>query len=401
MTAPKYDMVTVGGGLGGSALARAMAERGLRVLVVEAERQFKDRVRGEFLAPWGVAEARALGLEELLRELGAYELPWWDVYLGVAPIGRRDLTTTTTQQLPALGFYHPAMQETLLAAAANAGAEVRRGSRVRDVSVGRPPSVTIEADGHVETVSARLVVGADGRASSVRHWAGFTVERDPDHLLLAGVLLDGMHAPDRASTVVLNPMFGQLAIMFPQAHDRARAYLAYLKDGKRRLQGTADVPRFIEECVATGMASEWYADATPLGPLASFDGADSWVTHPYCDGIVLVGDAAATSDPTHGQGLSLTLRDVRVLRDALLAETDWDRAGHAYAAEHDRHYAPIHTCEGWLTQLFLTLGPEADSRRERALPLIAADPSRIPDFLLSGPELPLDDSIRRRFFGED
>jgi 8-oxo-dGTP pyrophosphatase MutT (NUDIX family) len=32
-------------------------------------------------------------------------------------------------------------------------------------------------------------------------------------------------------------------------------------------------------------------------------------------GVVLVGDASATSDPSWGCGLSLTLRDVRVLRD--------------------------------------------------------------------------------------
>src|SRR5439155_7438881 len=39
-----YDIITVGGGLGGSALARAMAARGARVLVLEHEKQFKDRV---------------------------------------------------------------------------------------------------------------------------------------------------------------------------------------------------------------------------------------------------------------------------------------------------------------------------------------------------------------------
>src|SRR5438093_682427 len=39
-----YDIITVGGGLAGSALAKAMAERGARVLVVERETHFKDRV---------------------------------------------------------------------------------------------------------------------------------------------------------------------------------------------------------------------------------------------------------------------------------------------------------------------------------------------------------------------
>ncbi len=74
-----YDIVTVGGGLGGSALAKAMAERGARVLVVERETQFKDRVRGEALAPWGVAEAQQLGLFDLLRERWGHMLKYWKV----------------------------------------------------------------------------------------------------------------------------------------------------------------------------------------------------------------------------------------------------------------------------------------------------------------------------------
>ena len=48
-----YDVITVGGGVGGAAFAIVMAEHGARVLVLERERQFKDRVRGEYMAPWG------------------------------------------------------------------------------------------------------------------------------------------------------------------------------------------------------------------------------------------------------------------------------------------------------------------------------------------------------------
>ena len=58
----EYDLIVVGGGLGGAALAKAMAERGARVLVIERERQFRDRVRGEGIFPWGVIELRRLGL---------------------------------------------------------------------------------------------------------------------------------------------------------------------------------------------------------------------------------------------------------------------------------------------------------------------------------------------------
>jgi 2-polyprenyl-6-methoxyphenol hydroxylase-like FAD-dependent oxidoreductase len=56
------DVITIGGGLGGSTLATALARSGRRVLVLEREEKFKDRVRGENMLPWGVAAARRLGV---------------------------------------------------------------------------------------------------------------------------------------------------------------------------------------------------------------------------------------------------------------------------------------------------------------------------------------------------
>jgi flavin-dependent dehydrogenase len=48
-----YDIIAVGGGLGGAAVANVMARAGARVLVVERETHFRDRIRGEFMEPWG------------------------------------------------------------------------------------------------------------------------------------------------------------------------------------------------------------------------------------------------------------------------------------------------------------------------------------------------------------
>src|ERR1700745_1536912 len=87
----EYDIITVGGGLGGATLAKAMAQHGVRVLVLEREQQFKDRVRGELMVPWGVAEARTLGLYALLRDTCGHEVPWFDTYLGAAPTGHNNL----------------------------------------------------------------------------------------------------------------------------------------------------------------------------------------------------------------------------------------------------------------------------------------------------------------------
>ena len=140
--------------------------------------------------------------------------------------------------------------------------------------------------------------------------------------------------------------------------------------------------------------------ATPVGPLSSFSGPIPGLP-PYRDGVALIGDAAAASDPTYGQGLQLTLRDVRVLRDHLISNDDWDAAAHAYARDHDWHYGVIHKVDNWWTQLLLTHGSEPDARRDRAISLMAEDPTRIPDHVMCGPDLPADETVRRRFFGEE
>ena len=44
MSASHYDVVTVGGGLGGAALAMAMAKVGARVLILERETKFKEKI---------------------------------------------------------------------------------------------------------------------------------------------------------------------------------------------------------------------------------------------------------------------------------------------------------------------------------------------------------------------
>lgn len=401
MSTPRYDIVTVGGGLGGAALAGAMAARGARVLVLERERRFADRVRGEVLTSWGVAELRELGLFEAIAGRCGHELPWLELYFLGALVQRRDMVATTPQGAPWLAYYHPAMQEVVLAAAATAGAEVRRGARVRGVTPGSPAVVAYDGDGGSEEVATRLVVGADGRGSAVRRWAGFEPRREEPRHVFTGVLFDGHGSPDDASRIFLDSPHGRISLLFPQGGGRVRAYVGHHRAAGPPAAKEYDADRFVAESAAAGVPREWYEGAEVAGPLASFDATDVWVEHPYRNGVVLIGDAAATSDPTWGQGMSLTLRDVRTLRDALSASDDWDAAVHAYAREHDRYSTVVRTVDDWQSRLFVEPGAEADARREAAIPLLAADSSRLVDVAASGPDLTLDESMRRRFFGEE
>jgi hypothetical protein len=94
-------------------------------------------------------------------------------------------------------------------------------------------------------------------------------------------------------------------------------------------------------------------------------------------------------------------REAHCLRDSLCAQDDWKTAGHAYADDHDRYDQVIHTPFQSYTALYMERGPAAEARRAWALPLQAEDRSRVPDVVHSGPEMGLDETVRRRFFGEE
>jgi 2-polyprenyl-6-methoxyphenol hydroxylase-like FAD-dependent oxidoreductase len=398
-----YDIIAIGGGMGGACLATVMAEHGSKVLVVERSTHFTDRVRGEAMHPWGVAEVRELGLWPTYAAAGAHELPYWRFNPPrIWPDGVRHLPSSTPSKLPEVSFYHPTMQEALLQRAAEVGVDVWRGATVREVSPGGPPALTVHKNGSAIDLTARLVVAADGRSSQVRGWGAFEVKRDDDGSVIAGMLFDDMDLDDAATHLYGKPPAPGTALLFPQSGRRVRVYFIYPAKSDYRLNGRRDIKSFISRCIAAGVPETVLSNAKPAGPLASFNGADHWVNHPYAGGIALVGDAATSSDPGLGMGLSFTARDVRLLRDQLLSHRDWDEAGHAYATQHDRYYGIVRTWYAWSRELNRPQGPEADVWRAKLNEVYAQEPDRLPDVVVgAGPNVDLDASVKARFFADD
>ena len=396
-----FDLVIVGGGLAGSTLGLVMAREGARVLIVEKTKEFRDRIRGETTAPWGSQEARLLGVYDLLRDRCGIEVQYTTFWFGGEASKPRDLHRTTLHGLGNLNFKHPEMQQVLLEAASDAGAEVLRSDVVMGVAPGNSTVVGLSDKAGTREVTVRLVVGADGRNSKVRGWAGFEVLRDPTYLFAASALLQ---APtDLAGSVhyLLDPVTPRSAFIVPVADGYFRPYLMYRNEAiGRRLSGKRDAASFIQNCVAVGAPKEWFEDVQIAGPLATFDGASRWVEHPYRDGVVLVGDAASSSDPSWGNGLSMTLRDVRLLGDRLCSNSDWRCAASDYASEQALQGSRLRLGEAILRDLFFEPGEVTLKHRYHAMELLGDEPDRDPDLFGLGPDAPCDDAARNLFFGD-
>jgi len=112
----------------------------------------------------------------------------------------------------------------------------------------------------------------------------------------------------------------QFFVLLHQGGGRARAYLVSGGSGRRRFAGANAGSRFMDATATfTHPWSAAVSRATPAGPCATYPGDDTWTATPHADGVVLIGDAAGYNDPIGGQGLSIALRDARMVRDLVLA----------------------------------------------------------------------------------
>jgi 2-polyprenyl-6-methoxyphenol hydroxylase-like FAD-dependent oxidoreductase len=314
------DVVIVGGGIAGSSLAYALASAGRSVTVLESSVEYQDRVRGEAMMPWGVQEARNLGVEQVLLDAGAHVAPAWMQYVEEFDEPVMLPMSMMVEGIPgALNMRHPDACQALVDAAAAAGATVLRDVHDVKLSVtaGQPALVTYSSDRAGE-VRARLVVGADGRSSTIRRQAGISLQRDDPVNYITGLLVDGLAGiPDESDVMVCEG--DRVLLMFHQGGGRARLYVILGRSGQRRFAGPDGAAQFLAAWKPGRYPlSDLVAEGIPAGPCATYPGDDTWTDAPFADGVVLAGDAAGHNDPIVGQGLSIALRDARILRDLIL-----------------------------------------------------------------------------------
>ena len=133
-----FDVVIVGGGIAGSSLAYALATQGRTVTVLESSLEYEDRVRGESLLPWGVKEARNLGVEQILLDAGAHVAPAWMQYFDGVDEPAMIPMSIMVEGIPgSLNTRHPDACQALIDAAAAAGATVVRGVHDVQMSAGQ------------------------------------------------------------------------------------------------------------------------------------------------------------------------------------------------------------------------------------------------------------------------
>lgn len=376
-----YDLIIVGAGIGGAAAAIVMAHAGKSVLLLEQSMVYEDRVRGEWLAPWGVAEVKRLGLYDLLMKSGAHHVLRHVTYdesrtaaESEARAMRLDAFVPDVKGPLCIG--HPHHCQVLFDEAKRVGVMALRGVHVSKIVAGSAPSVTYAHEGSTHSVAAKLIIGADGRVSRVRDAAHIRLHQDKPHHWFAGLLVEGARGWDQdLQAIGTEGDFGFLA--FPQGDGRVRVYGGYSLEQRKRFSGVDGARNFLEAFrMSSAPDNKFLADATPAGPLLSYFNNDSWTDEPFTDGVVLIGDAAGWNDPIIGLGLSITYRDVRIVTDILKASDNWTpSAFKPYAVERAERMRRLRFVAALTATIDMEFDAAARDRRRKYHERLASDMS--------------------------
>jgi salicylate hydroxylase len=322
--------VVIGAGIGGLAVARALALRGADVTLLEQASAITELGAGLQISPNGMAVLRGLGLAPALVAAAVQARAVCLLNHHGAPVVRLDLNRLPD---PSYHFVHRADLIDLLAAGAReAGVRIRLNHQVTGVEGGPAPRLHL-ADGSHQ--SADLVVGADGLHSVLR-----PVLNGADRPFFTGqvawrAVVPNTEARDPEAWVHMGP--GRHLVSYPLRGGSMLNIVAVQERAQWAAEGWAqtDDPAHLQAAFAD-------FGPAPRAMLARVTEARLWglFRHPVAPvwqrgALALLGDAAHPTLPFLAQGASMALEDAWVLADEL-ARCDTVAAGlAAYQARRE------------------------------------------------------------------
>jgi flavin-dependent dehydrogenase len=308
-----FDVAIVGARCAGASLAIILARKGFRVCLIDRAHFPSETPSTHIVQPSGVAIL--------------YDLVGPDAVLATGAVPLRKLTLVNEDvqldgHIDPLRFPEPGLcmrrltLDTLLVeAAARAGADVRTGCRAAGL-VRNASDRVIGVETNRGAVSARLVVGADGRHSTVAETTGAAKYLvTPPGRLAAWAYFD---AADREGRLRLARVSEHAFLAAPA--DNGLYMAAVTVDIARRHAFHADRgPHFAAGLAQWPELADLLSGAEQVGPIRVIDNWHGYFRQSAGPGWVLVGDAGHFKDFTAGQGISDALRQARKLAKTIVA----------------------------------------------------------------------------------
>jgi 2-polyprenyl-6-methoxyphenol hydroxylase-like FAD-dependent oxidoreductase len=342
--AEPYDVVIVGARCAGSPLAALLARDGLRVALVEQATFPRDTLSTHIIEADGLAFLDRLGVTDRLRATGAPFVMRADTRLGEVRIVR-DWPVRPGDPAGIVSIRRHVLDPILAEAAEQAGADVRMGTKVKDVlrRDGRVAGVRVTAGGTEDELQARLVVGADGRNSTVAPLCGARKYNVTPNKRM------GYYGYFRDADIGAEPTFvfhrWENRIVLGCPSDDGLYLVVMLPELTERDHFRADLEQsFLEYARSCEPVATAVAGGERAGKIYGIVRWTGFFRDAAGAGWALVGDAGHFKDPTAGRGISDAFCQVDALAPAIVeglgrSEHALDATLAAWGRWRDREFA--------------------------------------------------------------
>jgi geranylgeranyl reductase family protein len=341
------EVLVVGAGPAGSAVAAALAARGRDVLLVEAHAHPRPKACAEYASPRIVEELRHLGLTDGAWRSDALPLEGMRVIRGddAVDIGYRDQGGQRT----AWGLERTRFDATLAAHAVARGARLLEHTSLLEVGIGgRVVRAAVRTPDGRREVRCRWLIGADGARSRVSQ--ALSVEGSVGMPRRLGLVAHYEGVPDLVEHGEMHVGPGWYVGLAPLTGDRLNVGMALPLDGDRQ----PAEERFAAAIAGIPAVAARLKGRTRLTPIIGASPIGHRVRRAAGRGWMLVGDAAGFIDPFTGEGIYRALRSARAAAEAL-EELD-DGAASRYLAARRRAFAAKDALT-WVVQGMLASPP--------------------------------------------
>ncbi|MBP2196867.1 3-demethoxyubiquinol 3-hydroxylase [Pantoea cypripedii] len=310
-----FDVVVIGGGMVGAALACGLAQQKFRVAVVErAEPAPFDAARAPDVRVSAIGASSVALLKQLnvwprvqamrcapYRKLETWEWQTAHVTFDAASLG-----------LPELGYMveNSVLQRALWEKMQEDGGTLCSPATLENL-LPHSGGWHVQLDNGT-TLDARLVVGADGANSRVRQLAGIGVH---GWNYAQSCMLISVECEHEAGDATWQQFTPEGPRAFLPLFDRHASLVWYDAPSRIRQLQSMPLPQLEKEIHAHFPARVGRFQVTAA---ASFPLVRRHATRYVTAGLALVGDAAHTINPLAGQGVNLGYRDVEALLDTLV-----------------------------------------------------------------------------------
>lgn len=315
------QVLIVGAGPAGASLACVLARRGVRVVLLERQRDFSREFRGEVLLPNGVDALQQMGFAAALAATPHATFESVAIYANRRTLAEVALDSALFDGRDPMAVSQPALLEAIVAEAVKQPSfRFVRGATVRDLlrEGDRVTGVRFDTSEGERRFSADLVVGCDGRSSIVRRKGGLHASEQAPPMDIVWCKLPGLPSLLRGARAYLGG--GHLLIAYGTYGGQLQVAWAILKGtfGDLRRRG---IPQWIEEMaghVSDDLAAHLRAHAGAAAHPFLLDAVSDRVLTWSLPGALVLGDAAHTMSPVGGQGLNMALRDAIVAANHLV-----------------------------------------------------------------------------------